>query len=102
MCNGSALKTWVDRQQRRDVNVAALAFRSDGSSLAVKLRNISYDGCLLAAETMLSVDEKIIVALPGMGEVKAQVRWSSAYGTAGARFLVEEMAAIDPCSRVGL
>ena len=98
----AAVENWIERDQRRGVELAATAIRSDGSSLGVKLRNISYDGCQLEAETLLSIGEKITLALPRMGEIKAQVRWATADGMAGARFVIENGLAHKPCSASGL
>ena len=102
MSKMAAIENWVERGLRRGVELAAMAYRHDGSSLSVKLRNISYDGCQLEAESVLSIGEKITLALPRMGEIKAQVRWATADGMAGARFVIDEVLAQQPCSASGL
>ena len=96
------LDGWVERGQRRGVDLAAMAYRSDGSGLPVKLRNISYEGCLLESEAAMAVGERITLALPRMGEIKAQVRWIAEAGKAGAKFVVDEVIAVRPCSTAGL
>jgi len=101
MRSGTAMDNWVERDDRRGVDVPAMAYRADGSSLAVKLGNISYDGCQLEADTIFSIGEKVTLALPRMGEVKAQIRWAAQDGKAGARFLVDEIIT-RACSTTGL
>lgn len=96
------VESWVARSKRHGIDLAALMFRKDGTSRPVKLRNISYDGCLLHADGELAIGEKVTLALPRMGEMKAQIRWTSAAGAAGARFVAEEILANEPHSRVGL
>lgn len=91
MRSGVAIHDWINRNARHDVDLEAVALRADGTSLPVKLRNISYDGCLLEAEVVLSIGEKVVLSLPRMGEVKSQIRWATMDGKAGARFLAEEI-----------
>jgi hypothetical protein len=81
----------VKRAERHEVKLPAIAFRADGTSFAVTLRNMSYNGCLLVADTALAIGEKIRLAVPRMGEIRAQVRWSSNEGKSGARFVLEEI-----------
>ena len=102
MSSGADMREWVERAQRHRLDTPALAIRADGSSLSVRLRDISYDGCRLEGDTVLSVGEKITLALPRMGEVKAQVRWVLADGKAGTRFVLEEILIAKSCSTAGL
>jgi len=96
MSNALTLKELVKRADRHEVDLPALAFRADGTSLGVTLRNMSYNGCLLAAEAAFAVGEKIRIAVPRMGEIRAQVRWASNEGKAGALFVLEEIRPMEP------
>lgn len=82
---------WIKRNDRQDVDLAADVFRCDGSRFPARLLNISYEGCQLRCEMTLQIGERIKVALPGLGEIGAQVRWALP-GRAGAWFLLEETA----------
>ena len=95
-------ESWVGRDERHPVRVPAIAMRPDASSFAVTVSNISYQGCQIEADAMLMIGETITIALPRMGEIKAQIRWSSVDGKAGALFLAEEIRPDEPHSRIGL
>ena len=95
MCSGTAFQNLVKRDQRFEVDVPATAIRDDGTSLDVTLRNMSYNGCMLFADAALAIGDKVILAIPGMGEIKAQVRWASNEGRTGARFVLEQINAGD-------
>lgn len=92
---------WIKRNERRDVDVPALAYLTDGSSIEVRLTNISYEGCQIEAEATLPIGERLKLALPRLGEISMQVRWALD-GKAGARFLLEESAAGDRRARIGV
>ena len=103
MRNGTtSLSNLVKRAERRDVNVVAVAVRADGSSETVRIRNMSYEGCLLEADTVYAVGEKLTLALPRMGEIRTQVRWTAAGGRTGVHFLAEEIFADGMHARIGL
>ena len=89
---------WRERGDRRLVNVSAVAYLSDGSAISVHLTNISYEGCQVELEEMLPIGEKLKLALPRLGEISAQVRWSLP-GRAGLHFLLEEGIAGERRSR---
>jgi hypothetical protein len=72
MCNATAFENWVNRQDRRDVELKAVASRADGASMTVTLRNLSYEGCLLTAETVFEIGEKVRIVIPRMGAIKAE------------------------------
>ena len=91
MSNALTLKELVKRAERHEVDLPALAFRADGTSLGVTLRNMSYNGCLLVADAAFAIGEKLRLAVPLMGEMRAQVRWASNEGRAGACFVLEEI-----------
>ena len=95
MCSGTGLQNLVKRDERYEVELPAIAYRDDGTSLGVTLRNMSYNGCMLLADAALAIGEKVILAIPGMGEIRAQVRWASDDCKAGARFVLEQIIAED-------
>ena len=79
---------WVGRKDRHLTAVDAVVHRTDGSKSPVRLTNFSDDGCRIEAEGDFRIGERLQIAIPRMGQVKAQVRWSLP-GSAGARFLAE-------------
>jgi hypothetical protein len=79
---------WIRRKDRHPVEVEAVVHRSDGTKAPAKLTNFSDDGCLIEAGGDFRIGERLQIAIPRMGQVKAQVRWSLP-GSAGAKFLVE-------------
>lgn len=85
---------WSKRNERRPVRAAAVAYLPDGSAVAVRLINISYEGCQLETDGSLPIGSKLKLALPRLGEINAQVRWSLE-GKAGIIFLLEESIADD-------
>lgn len=82
------LHGWVGRKDRHPVEVDAVVHRTDGSKSPVKLSNFSDEGCRIEADGEFRIGERLQIAIPRMGHVKAQVRWSLP-GSAGARFLAE-------------
>jgi hypothetical protein len=54
----------------------------------VLLTNFSDDGCRIEAQVNFRIGERLAIAIPRMGQVKAQVRWALP-GKAGAKFLAE-------------
>jgi hypothetical protein len=92
MCSGSSFESLINRAERHGVDVTALAFRTDGTSFGVSIRNMSYNGCLLVTEAVFAIGEKLRLAVPRMGEFRAQVRWASNEGKAGAMFVLEEIS----------
>jgi hypothetical protein len=79
---------WVGRKDRHPVVVDAVVHRSDGSKAPARLTNFSDEGCRIEAESEFRIGERLQIAIPRMGHVKAQVRWWLP-GSAGAKFLVE-------------
>ena len=77
------------RRERHPVEIEAVMHRGDGSKVPVKLTNFSDQGCRIeAADEELRVGERLAIAIPRMGQVKAQVRWVQE-DSAGARFVAE-------------
>ena len=79
---------WVGRKDRHTVVVDAVVHRTDGSKAPARLSNFSDDGCRIEADTDFRIGERLQIAIPRMGHVKAQVRWALV-GSAGAKFLAE-------------
>ncbi|HEY8592907.1 MAG TPA: PilZ domain-containing protein [Sphingomicrobium sp.] len=79
---------WVGRRDRQDVEIEAVVHRVDGSKSPVKLSNFSDEGCRLESDRDFRIGERLEIAIPRMGQVKAQVRWALP-GSAGAQFLAE-------------
>jgi len=79
---------WTGRKDRHPVAVDAVVHRADGSKSPVKLTNFSDEGCRIEADNEFRIGERLQIAIPRMGQVKAQVRWALP-GSAGAKFLVE-------------
>ena len=78
----------IARKDRHPVEIDAVVLRSDGSKAPVKLTNFSDQGCRIECGETFHVGERLQIAIPRMGQVKAQVRWTGA-GSTGARFLAE-------------
>ena len=79
---------WIGRKDRHPVALDAVVHRADGSTMPAKLTNFSDEGCRLETEEDFLIGEKLQIAIPRMGRVKAQIRWAL-QGSAGARFLAE-------------
>jgi hypothetical protein len=50
--------------------------------------NFSDQGCRIETDREFHIGERLQIAVPRMGQVKAQVRWALP-GAAGTRFLTE-------------
>jgi hypothetical protein len=79
---------WIGRKDRHPVAVDAVVHRPDGSKSPARLSNFSDEGCRIEAETDFRIGERLQIAIPRMGQVKAQIRWAL-QGSAGAKFLAE-------------
>jgi hypothetical protein len=75
--------------------MASTVCRDDGSATEVRISDISYDGCQLETDIPFAIGETVTLNLPQMGEVKAQIRWTSLDGRSGARFLIDEAEATE-------
>jgi PilZ domain-containing protein len=78
----------AQRRERHPVEIDAVLHRTDGSKAPVKLTNFSDQGCRIESDQELRIGERVAIAIPRMGQMKAQVRWI-ATGSAGARFVAE-------------
>jgi len=81
-------QAWARRKDRHPVEIEAVVQRTDGSKEPVKLSNFSDEGCRIEAAGDYHIGERLQIAIPRMGHIKAQVRWSMP-GSVGARFLAE-------------
>ena len=83
-----SMADWIGRRDRFDADIEAVVHRTDGRKVAVKVVNFSEQGCRLEANENFRIGERFQIAVPRMGNWKAQVRWSL-HGAAGMRFLTE-------------
>ena len=79
---------WIGRKDRDSVEIDAMVHRTDGSSEPVTLTNFSSEGCRIETAGRFSIGERLQIAIPRMGRMKAQIRWALP-GAAGARFVIE-------------
>jgi hypothetical protein len=79
---------WTGRRDRHSIEVEAVVHRADGSKEPVKLKDFSDQGCRIDAEGEFRIGERLQIAIPRMGHIKAQIRWALP-GSAGAQFLAE-------------
>ncbi|MGN6059608.1 MAG: PilZ domain-containing protein [Sphingomicrobium sp.] len=77
-----------DRRVRFPVEIEAMVHRSDGSKFSARVSNFSDQGCRIDTDRDFHIGERLQIAVPRMGQVKAQVRWALP-GAAGTRFLTE-------------
>jgi hypothetical protein len=82
------IQGWIGRKDRHPVEIDAVVCRTDGSKAPVKLTNFSDEGCRIKCEDEFRIGERLQIAIPRMGQVKAQIRWALP-GQAGARFVAE-------------
>ena len=82
------LQGWIGRKDRHPVEIDAVISRIDGRKEAVKLSNFSDEGCRIEALGEFRIGERVSIAIPRMGHIKAQVRWALP-GSAGAKFVAE-------------
>ena len=83
------MQGWVGRKDRHLVEVDAVIHRADGSDVPAKVTNISDEGCRIESNEHFNIGERVTIAIPRMGTVRAQIRWSLP-DSAGAKFLSEE------------
>lgn len=79
---------WIGRKDRHPVDVDAVVHRTDGTSSPATLSNLSDEGCCIKADNDFRIGERLSIAIPRMGHMKAQVRWALP-GSAGAKFVIE-------------
>lgn len=79
---------WIGRKDRHPVAIDAVVHRGDGRETPVRLTDFSDEGCRIAGDHDFRIGEHLSIAIPSMGQVKAQVRWAL-FDCAGAKFLAE-------------
>jgi hypothetical protein len=82
------MQDWIGRKDRYPVDIDGVAHRCDGTQVPVRLSNFSDQGCRVETGRDFNVGERLQIAVPRMGAVKAQVRWALP-GAAGTRFLTD-------------
>jgi hypothetical protein len=82
------MEEWAGRKERHPVKIDAVAYRIDGTKISVRLINFSEQGCGIEAIEDFKIGERLSIAVPRMGQLKARVRWALP-GSAGAQFVTE-------------
>ncbi|HVU30669.1 MAG TPA: PilZ domain-containing protein [Sphingomicrobium sp.] len=65
----------VERSERRQVKMRALAIREDGSTADIYLLDLSYEGCGIETAVELKAGEAIKLSVLSRGAIDANVRW---------------------------
>ena len=76
---------WIALEDRTDSSDDAVLHRPDGTTAPVRLTNYSDDGCRIQTSLQLPIGERLEIAIPKVGQIRAQIRWSL-NGEAGVRF----------------
>lgn len=79
---------WAGRRERFPVEIDAVAHRTNGLKFPVRLSNFSEHGCRVETGEDVHIGERLDIAVPRMGNLKAQVRWTIP-GSIGTRFVTE-------------
>lgn len=79
---------WVKRKDRYPVEVDAVVFRTDSRKSCARLTDLSNEGCKIHSLNGLDLYERVQIAIPRMGMIKAKIQWIAGE-TAGARFIIE-------------
>lgn len=74
-----------DRPERRLVELTGHAIDDDGRGFAVRIVNLSYDGCAVASEEPLVAGQTFKLSVLGRGGIDVAVAWAEG-GMAGLRF----------------
>lgn len=81
-----ALVNWTRTEERRGMDVPAIAYGQDGTRKAVVLSDLSYEGCRLSTPDEFSIGERVTLVIFELGaEIEATIRWA-APGKLGVRF----------------
>ena len=81
----------VERSERRQVSLHALAIRQDGSTADILLLDLSYEGCGIETPVEFQAGEAIKLSVLHRGVIDARVRWCEK-GRAGLTFEPEKDA----------
>lgn len=79
---------WIPRSERVEIKIDAVIHRSDDRKVNVRLVNMSFEGCEIAAGDPFEIGERVRIEIDGQGYIEAEMRWSSD-GRSGFRFLSE-------------
>lgn len=80
---------WRSRNDRTDVHFAGVVIGRDGTSQAVRVTNISDDGCRIECDGQLSIGEWVTLNVPGHSKWRAKVRWAL-LDSAGLKFSADK------------
>ena len=76
---------WISRADRETVALHGIAVLGNGRPVAVRLANLSTQGCEVQSDEDLKIGDQIRLQAATVGDVAASVRWSF-QGRAGLRF----------------
>ena len=62
-----SFQEWARKQERRDVELPAIAYRCNGERLGILLTDLTYEGCKLLTNQEMEVGERITVLLMDLG-----------------------------------
>jgi hypothetical protein len=79
------------RSARRSVTLDGHALRSDGSTVEIKLLDLTYEGCGVETPVELNPGEALKLSVIGRGLIDAEVRWFKD-GKAGLNFATDKLA----------
>ena len=74
---------WNNRKTRFPVEIDAVAHRSNGSKVSVRVSNFSEMGCRIETDRALHIGERLQIAVPRMGSMKALKQSLAKGGGAG-------------------
>ena len=78
----------ADRSERRPVDLTGHLALDDGSTSAITIVDLSYEGCCIATAAPLSAGQPVKLAVARLGAIAANVRWAE-NGQAGLVFAAE-------------
>ena len=81
----------ADRSDRRPVDLTGFLALDDGSTSAITILDMSYEGCRIATAASLSPGQPVKLAVARLGGIAATVRWAE-NGQAGLVFAAEAAA----------
>jgi len=77
---------WIGRKDRNDIDVEATVLRDDGARVAVKLTNLSAEGCRIECDEVFRIGEHVSIGIARIGNLRAKIRWALP-GAAGTQFV---------------
>lgn len=79
---------WIPRNERVEIEIDAVIHRRDDSKVAVRLVNMTFNGCEINGVDLFEIGERVRIEIDGQGYIEAEMRWAIA-GRSGAMFLCE-------------